>query len=206
MDNFEESVDTDEIKEITEPGQEETGGGDKPRTEVLKVILDYGLCIVIAVGIALILRSYVFVLGHVPSSSMYDTISEGDRVTIFRLAYAFSDPERGDIVSFYYPDDESEIFIKRIIGLPGEVIQGIDGDVYINGNKLTEPYTDGAYTADFGPYEIPDGMYFMMGDNRTNSLDSRYWKNKFVAKDKILGKSDFKIYPKFEKLEEAVYN
>ena len=89
MDNFDESVNTDEINEITEPGQVENDESDKPRTEVLKVILDYGLCIVIAVGIALILRSYVFVLGHVPSSSMYDTISEGDRVTIFRLAYAF---------------------------------------------------------------------------------------------------------------------
>ena len=203
MENFDESVDTDEINELTNDTEKQE---EEEKTDVLKIFLDYGICIAIAVGIALILRSYVFVLGHVPSSSMYDTISEDDRVTIFRLAYAFSDPKRGDIVSFYYPDDESEIFIKRIIGLPGEVIQGIDGYVYINGNKLEEPYTDGAYTADFGPYEIPDGMYFMMGDNRGNSLDSRYWVNKFVAKEKIIGKSDFKVYPKFEVLEKAVYN
>ena len=203
MKNFDESVDTDEINELTNDTEKQE---EEEKTDVLKIFLDYGICIAIAVGIALILRSYVFVLGHVPSSSMYDTISEDDRVTIFRLAYAFSDPKRGDIVSFYYPDDESEIFIKRIIGLPGEVIQGIDGYVYINGNKLEEPYTDGAYTADFGPYEIPDGMYFMMGDNRGNSLDSRYWVNKFVAKEKIIGKSDFKVYPKFEVLEKAVYN
>ena len=203
MENFDESVHTDEINELTNDTEKQE---EEEKTDVLKIFLDYGICIAIAVGIALILRSYVFVLGHVPSSSMYDTISEDDRVTIFRLAYAFSDPKRGDIVSFYYPDDESEIFIKRIIGLPGEVIQGIDGDVYINGNKLEEPYTDGAYTADFGPYEIPDGMYFMMGDNRGNSLDSRYWVNKFVAKEKIIGKSDFKVYPKFEVLEKAVYN
>ena len=203
MENFDESVDTDEINELTNDTEKQE---EEEKTDVLKIFLDYGICIAIAVGIALILRSYVFVLGHVPSSSMYDTISEDDRVTIFRLAYVFSDPKRGDIVSFYYPDDESEIFIKRIIGLPGEVIQGIDGYVYINGNKLEEPYTDGAYTADFGPYEIPDGMYFMMGDNRGNSLDSRYWVNKFVAKEKIIGKSDFKVYPKFEVLEKAVYN
>ncbi len=203
MEKFDESVDTDEINELTNDTEKQE---EEEKTDVLKIFLDYGICIAIAVGIALILRSYVFVLGHVPSSSMYDTISEDDRVTIFRLAYAFSDPKRGDIVSFYYPDDESEIFIKRIIGLPGEVIQGIDGYVYINGNKLEEPYTDGAYTADFGPYEIPDGMYFMMGDNRGNSLDSRYWVNKFVAKEKIIGKSDFKVYPKFEVLEKAVYN
>ncbi len=203
MEKFDESVDTDEINELTNDTEKQE---EEEKTDVLKIFLDYGICIAIAVGIALILRSYVFVLGHVPSSSMYDTISEDDRVTIFRLAYAFSDPKRGDIVSFFYPDDESEIFIKRIIGLPGEVIQGIDGYVYINGNKLEEPYTDGAYTADFGPYEIPDGMYFMMGDNRGNSLDSRYWVNKFVAKEKIIGKSDFKVYPKFEVLEKAVYN
>ena len=203
MEKIDESVDTDEINELTNDTEKQE---EEEKTDVLKIFLDYGICIAIAVGIALILRSYVFVLGHVPSSSMYDTISEDDRVTIFRLAYAFSDPKRGDIVSFYYPDDESEIFIKRIIGLPGEVIQGIDGYVYINGNKLEEPYTDGAYTADFGPYEIPDGMYFMMGDNRGNSLDSRYWVNKFVAKEKIIGKSDFKVYPKFEVLEKAVYN
>ena len=192
--------------DIVQTIEEEITAKEKASVKkTLSIIGEYGLCILIAVIIALFLRRFVIVLGYVPSSSMYDTIEQGDRVTIFRMAYLFDDPKRGDIVSFYDPDDESQIFIKRIIGLPGETIEGKDGMVYIDGVALSEPYTDGAYTYDFGPYEVPEGYYFMMGDNRGNSLDSRFWTNKFVGRDKIIGKSTLKVYPKIMKLEKAVY-
>ena len=192
--------------DIVQTIEEEVTAKEKATVKkTLGIICEYGVCIIIAVIIALFLRKFVVVLGYVPSSSMYDTIEQGDRVTIFRMAYLFDDPKRGDIVSFYYPDDESQIFIKRIIGLPGEIIEGKDGSVYIDGVKLTESYTDGAYTHDFGPYEVPEGCYFMMGDNRGNSLDSRFWVNKFVSREKIIGKSTLKVYPSIKKLEPAVY-
>ena len=113
----------------------------------------------------------------------------GDRVLGLQFSYWFSDPQRGDVVIFKYPDNEQENYIKRIIGLPGEVIQIVEGRVYVNNELLDEPYLKETPYGNFGPYEVPEGHYFMLGDNRNNSEDSRYWRNKYVAKDKILGKA-----------------
>jgi signal peptidase I len=118
----------------------------------------------------------------------------GDRVITFRLAYLISNPKRGDVIVFPYPDDEKVDFIKRIIGLPGETIEGKDGLVYIDGKPLKEPYVKDKIDSDFGPYVVPEDGYFMMGDNRNNSEDSRYWEHKFVSQDKIKGKAILK-YP-----------
>ena len=128
---------------------------------------------------------------------MEDTIMTGDRVFGSRLVYKMHDPERFDIVVFHYPDDESELFIKRIIGLPGETINIIDGKVYVNDS--TEPLDDSfirePMVGSFGPFEVPEGCYFMMGDNRNNSNDSRFWHNKYVSKNKILGKAYLRYWP-----------
>jgi signal peptidase I len=128
---------------------------------------------------------------------MENTILIGDRVVTSRVSYLSGEPRRGDIVVFPFPDDEEVDYIKRIIGLPGETIEGKDGLVYINGEPLVEPYVVEALDSDFGPYEVPEESYFMMGDNRNNSQDSRYWENKFLARDKIEGKAILK-YPKFD--------
>ena len=112
----------------------------------------------------------------------------------YRQAYLFSDPKRGDIIVFPFPDDEKVDFIKRIIGLPGETIEGKNGYVYINGKKLVEKYVTSLLDEDFGPYTVPKDSYFMMGDNRSISDDARYWDNKFVKRSKIMGKALFK-YP-----------
>ena len=102
-------------------------------------------------------------------------------------------------MSFYYPDDGETLYLKRIIGLPGETIKGVDGKVYINGNEI-EDYTSNVFRDDFGPYTIPNDCYFMMGDNRSNSWDSRYWDNKYVSESEIIGKAEIEYYPEIKVL------
>ena len=122
---------------------------------------------------------------------------EGDRVLGNRLAYIKDDPERYDIVIFKYPDDPSKIFIKRVIGLPGETVTVKDGKVYIDGKEQTQAvsFCPEEMAGSFGPYEVPEDSYFVMGDNRNNSLDSRYWDNTYVKKEAILAKAGFRYWP-----------
>lgn len=170
------------------------------RQTIKKEIFSYSKIILTAVAISFGVNHYVIANAVVPTGSMESTIEPEDRIFINRLAYISSKPERGDIISFWYPDDETQNFLKRVIGLPGETIQGIDGEIYINGKLLEEDYIKEKCYTDFGPYEIPKDCYFVMGDNRNNSHDSRFWQNKFVAKDSIVGKAVIKYYPQFENL------
>ena len=163
--------------------------------KVIKEVISWILVFVIAIIAATLIKEYIIYNVEVPTGSMEHTIEIGDRVVTSRLSYLSSDPRRGDIVVFPFPDDEEMDYIKRIIGLPGETIEGKDGLVYIDGNPLEEPYVTEALDSDFGPYEVPEDSYFMMGDNRNNSQDSRYWENKFLAREKIEGKAILK-YPK----------
>jgi len=166
----------------------------------MKEIVSWCGVVVLAVALALFVNQVIIVNAKVPSGSMEDTIMTEDRIAAFRLAYLFSEPERFDIVVFRFPDDESILFVKRIIGLPGDTVNIIDGKVYLNGDTepLDDSFTKDLPTGDAGPFVVPKGYYFMMGDNRNNSRDSRYWNNKYVAMKKILGKVIFKYYPGFE--------
>ena len=122
---------------------------------------------------------------------------EGDRLIGFRLSYLFSKPERGDVIIFKYPDDEKQNFVKRVIGIPGDVVQIIHGKVYVNGNELDEPYLREPMNdnEEEQVFVVPEGHYFVMGDNRNASLDSRYWKtSNYVSEKKILAKVIFRYY------------
>ncbi len=155
--------------------------------------------ILFAIFFAYIITHFIIVNAEVPTGSMKSTIMPGDRLIANRLAYTFSDVERGDIVVFPYPDDESVLFVKRVIGLPGDVVEIIEGNVYINGEQLDEPYVSSPIidsTRNSGPYIVPEGHLFMMGDNRGNSEDSRYWENTYLEEDKIVGKVLFRYYPR----------
>ena len=158
-------------------------------TSLKREIIEWIIVIEVAIVIAVIINLVFLVNAVIPSGSMEPTIMTGDRIFGNRLAYVNEDPQRGDIVIFRYPDNEKELFIKRVIGLPGDVVWIRDGKVYLNGSDtpLDEPYVVVDAEGDFGPYEVPEGYYFMMGDNRNNSKDSRYWVNPYVRKDKILG-------------------
>ena len=152
---------------------------------------------------AVLFNNFVIVNAMVPSGSMLDTIQEQSRIVAFRLAYTFSEPERYDIIVFEYPDsppDETVLFVKRIVGLPGETVNVIDGKIYINDEEipLDDDFTKKDIKEDHstcGPFVVPEGCYFVMGDNRSNSHDSRAWTNKYVEVDKILGEAVFSYWP-----------
>lgn len=151
----------------------------------------------LAILAALFLTQVVLINAQVPTNSMEDTIMIGDRVIGVRLAYQFHEPEREDIAIFYYPDDETQFYVKRIIGLPGDTVEIINGEVYINGKgePLDSGYVKGELQGNYGPYQVPEGHYFMLGDNRLRSWDSRFWENTYVAREKILGKVVMRAYP-----------
>jgi signal peptidase I len=163
----------------------------------IRELLDYVIIFVVVVILVWFMDNYIIVNAQIPSESMENTIMTGDRIIGNRLAYRTGIPQRYDIIIFKYPDDESVYYIKRIIGLPGETVTIIDGKVYINDS--TEPLDD-SFTAEtplgnFGPYTVPGDGYFVMGDNRNYSWDSRYWTNTFVREDEILGKAVLCYFP-----------
>ena len=165
----------------------------------LKEIFDWIAVIVIAILASFILHTFVIVNATVPTSSMEKTIMAGDRVIGSRLYYTRHDPERGDIIMFDYPDDPSILYIKRVIGLPGDHIEITGGVVYLNGEPLDEPYLNVVTEGEWGPYDVPPGWYFMMGDNRNDSADSRYWQNTYLTRDGIVGKAVLKYWRGFER-------
>ena len=158
-------------------------------------------CILFGVVLALILDFLVIANARVPTGSMEDTIPVGARIIGLRHAYMLNEPQRGDIIIFKYPDDESVNYVKRVIGLPGETVLIEDGEVYIDGEVIEEPYLDTVTLGYYGPYTVPEGCYFVMGDNRNDSRDSRFWDNTYVAKDKIVAKVKLMYYPSFRILE-----
>ncbi len=174
-----------------------------------RVFWEYAEAIVTALILALIIRAFVVQAFKIPSGSMIPTLQVGDHLLVNKIGYGlripFSDkrlvtfgkPERGDIIVFKWPKDPSRDFIKRIIGLSGDVVEVRDKKVYINGKPLDESYTQ--YTDEYvrpprygprdnyGPVGVPEGKYFVMGDNRDQSEDSRFWG--FVDFEQIKGEA-----------------
>ena len=165
-----------------------------------KEVISWVKTIILALVLAGAVNSFLIVNAEVPTGSMENTIMTGDRILALRTSYWFDEPEAGDIAVFRYPDDPTgkTLYVKRIIGTEGDVVEVEDGEVYVNGEMLTEDYIAETTVGDFGPYLVPEDSYFMMGDNRNHSLDSRYWDNKFVHEDEILGKVVLRYYKGFK--------
>jgi signal peptidase I len=159
--------------------------------------------ILIAVFIALFIRAFFVQAYKIPSGSMEPTLLVGDHLLVLKCAYGiriplvgkylveYSSPKRGDIIVFVYPRDPKKDFIKRVMALPGESVQIIGRTIYINGKPIRDPWgvwsENDLLRGNFGPVTVPQGHYFVLGDNRDNSMDSRYWG--FVSKSNILGKA-----------------
>ena len=151
---------------------------------------------IVILAILYVMFKVVFETNYVPSGSMEPTLMTNDMVMVERYK-SNMEIKRGDIVTFRYPDNKSELFVKRVIGLPGEQIEIKKGRVYVNGKLLDEssylkvtPNSNGD-----GVYYVPENSYFMLGDNRNHSHDSRFWTNKYVKEDDIEGKPIFRIAP-----------
>ena len=173
-------------------------GEHEPEKEgVLATIWDYAKTFLIIFLVVFALNKLVYINAVIPSESMQTTIMKGDRIIGSRLAYKSKDPQRFDIVIFKYPDDPSQLFVKRVIGLPGETVNIVDGKVYINDSEepLDDSFCPEAPEGSFGPYTVPEDCYFMLGDNRNHSMDSRYWTNTFVEKDAIEAQVAVRYWP-----------
>ena len=184
--------------DIDENKKEET----QKSTSAVREILSWVLTFALAIGAAFLIKNYLIINADVPTGSMENTIMPGDRLIGNRLAFLKDTPERGDVVIFHYPDDEEELYVKRVIGLPGETVEIKDGKVYIDGSEtaLDDSFIPEKMQGSFGPYTVPDNCYFMLGDNRNDSKDSRFWKNTFVRFDQIVGKAVVRYYPSIKLL------
>lgn len=158
--------------------------------------------IVTAAVLSLGIRTFIAEARYIPSSSMRPTLEVNDRLIIEKLSYLFREPIRGDVIVFNPTDslkaeNFQDAFIKRIIGLPGEIVEVKIGKVYVNGKKISEEYIFEAPDYNYGPSRIPEDEYLVLGDNRNNSYDSHYWG--FVPKKKIIGKAFVRFWP-FDRL------
>lgn len=184
----------EEKKGFTEETNNEnipTGTENKKHGMYLGEILE---SVAIAVILAVIIRFFLFQPFYIPSGSMEPTLKPGDRIIVNKLIYRYSQPERGDIMVFKYPRDPARDFIKRAVGLPEETVEIKDSKVYINDKKISQPFLEpGLQFGSFGPVEVPGGSYFMMGDNRNNSEDSRIWGT--LPGENIVGKAMFIYWP-----------
>jgi len=163
---------------------------------VKRELISWTKTMILALVLAGIINNVLIVNAQIPTESMENTIMAGDRVVALRTSYWFDRPERGDIVVFRAPDDfeHETLYVKRVIGVGGDEIYIHDGNVYLNGEAIVEPYIRNTTDGEFGPYNVPVGSYFMMGDNRNNSLDSRMWRDQYVEMHEVLGKVVFRYY------------
>jgi signal peptidase I len=152
-----------------------------------------------ALVVALVVKTFLIQAFYIPSLSMYSTLDEGDRVLVNKLSYRLHDINREDLVVFERPDNVPdngiEDLIKRVIGLEGEVLEGREGIVYVDGKPLDEGYLDeGTTTSDFGPVTVPEGHIYVLGDNRENSEDSRSAMGP-VDMDLVVGRAFVRVWP-----------
>lgn len=193
-------------------------------------LLSWLQIIACAAAIAFVLDTFIIANSEVPSDSMEPTIMTDSRIMGSRLSYHFTEPQRGDIAIFVFgwrcPEchrvaegekqdicpncnsiinrrSETVYYVKRIIGLPGDNIDIVKGELYLNGSDtpLEEPYViETMEEEEAQHFEVPENCYFMMGDNRNGSIDGRYWKNSYISRDKIMAKVLFEYYPQIKVL------
>jgi signal peptidase I len=144
---------------------------------------------------ATLIITFLFQVARVEGQSMAPTLADQDRLVVNKLAYHLGDPQRGDIVMLYYPLNPDKSFVKRVIAEPGDTVRIVDGRVYVNDVALLDDYVPPEYRShdDYGPRVVDEGYYFVMGDHRNNSSDSRHWGP--VPKKYIIGKVQLRWWP-----------
>lgn len=165
-------------------------------------VLSYFGAVITAALILLFINTFIILNARVPSGSMEPTLQKQCRIVGYRMAYEKESPQRYDVIIFRYPDDNEKRFIKRIIGLPGDRIDIRDGSVYVNEKKTDEDFCMMPSSTDGGnlhyPFTVPRNSYFVLGDNRKKSNDSRYWNDHFVYIGEIEAKALIIYYPFYD--------
>jgi signal peptidase I len=209
------------VTDVPSGSGEPTGGSTATEPEAKgersAFLRELPILILIALGLAIVLKTFFVQAFYIPSGSMEPTLHPGDRVLVRKVLYA---PDRGDIIVFSDPEGrpgpdrglvggflhwlsegigfarpEHEDFIKRVIGLPGETVEIRNGRLFVDGLQIPEPYLEGREdTRDYGPVKVPKGQLFVLGDNRLNSNDSRFGLG-FVPVDKVIGKAFVIVWP-----------
>ncbi len=193
------------------------------RAATARGLAELPILVIIAGVAAFLVKTFVAQAFYIPSASMVPQLQVNDRVVVSKLSYRWHAPRRGDIVVFQAPPSEqapakpdsrnpviravtsvgravgvippsTEDFIKRVIGLPGDTVEGHDGHVFVNGKFLYEPYLPpGTFTSTFAPIKIPPNHIWVMGDNRTDSRDSRFFGS--IPRPTIIGRTVFRVWP-----------
>ena len=220
-----------DVPAVTQPVKHGAKRPEKEKLPFVTRVLEYLILIVVAVVIASLIRVFVGLAFYIPSESMYPTLKIGDRVVVSRISYRLHDPRRGDIVVFQNPayrelrrntpidrlfrnlfdfvgarQPKDKNYVKRVIGLPGEMLEIKNDAVFINGIKLSEPWLEPNVKTTPGPdgktsFVVPPNSYFMMGDNRPESADSRYFKDPegeahpYVDKKTMVGRAFVRVWP-----------
>jgi signal peptidase I len=163
----------------------------KPKSQLRELVETLGSAIIIAAFIMIfIARAYT-----VNGDSMLPTLHHGERLLVDKISYRFVEPSRGEIIVFKNPSNPSEQFVKRVIGLPGDKVAIIQGVVYINDQPIEEDYTLAPARIGFAPQIVPEGTYFVLGDNRNNSEDSRFSRVGFLPRELIIGRAIWRYWP-----------
>ncbi|MEP6759294.1 MAG: signal peptidase I [Actinomycetota bacterium] len=216
---------------LASPASDASAGPERRKNPVLRFLGEMPGLIIMSLLLAILIKTFLVQAFYIPSGSMENTLKINDRVLVSKVPYYFHDPQRGDIIVFTDPDPskqpqrsaiggavhwlfqgigfqkpDNEDFIKRVIGVPGDTVQGKSGKVLVNGVAIDEPYVKGT-TSDFDTVTVPADMYFVMGDNRQNSQDSRFGLGViadpkkmpgigFIPRDNIVGKAWVIVWPK----------
>ena len=209
----------------------ETGSGAKRSNPVLRFLGEMPGLIIMSLVLAILIKTFLVQAFYIPSESMRDTLKVNDRILVTKVPYYFHDPQRGDVIVFSEPDPAKQVhrgavdgffhwliqgvgfqkpdnqdFIKRVIGVPGDTVWAEHGKVFVNGVKINEPYVKGP-TQSFDKVKVPPDLYFVLGDNRGASQDSRFGLGViadpkkmpgigFIPRDDIIGKAWVIVWPK----------
>jgi len=188
------------------------GRAEDMKNKNSSALREWGESIAIALILALVIRTFIIQAFKIPTGSMRPTLMEGDRILVSKFRYGpkvplthyrlpgFTEPRRGDVVVFIYPEDPTKDFIKRLIAVGGETVEIKGGRIYVNGRLLDNPpftkiyyYNRGTYSEAGHKIKVPENHYFVLGDNSASSRDSRYWG--FVSQDLVVGRAELIYWP-----------
>ena len=168
---------------------QDTSTDKKKKKSAKQEALEWGITLAVAIVIAIVVRLFIAEPVSVDGNSMYPTLKHGEIMIVNKWSYRFSgDPERFDVVICHFPNRGNTNFVKRIIGLPGDTVEVKDGYLIVNGVIYAEKFLHERPVENFGPYTVPEGQYFVMGDNRNNSNDSRRGEVGPLDREFIIGK------------------